>query len=210
MEDKVMNVETFPSGMMVVYDKAPADIRLQRVQCVLLPENWAQTSGVSGSVLQPLGLPQNMSPAQQQDKDKADSERAMQIAKSLIREQEAHQRNQRSQFLLKSLRQEIADRNSPAIQCQFDELLQLHADSAFSLLFSLVGGDCLSQVQSLINLSADRCCDQLDSDGRNALHVAACTNAINVAQALYVAAKQKFMFFNLKVILFRKVGALVF
>jgi hypothetical protein len=197
-EDKSINVEWFPSGMGVIYDKKPADTRLQRIQCILLKEGWPRSS-VSGAASPPTGLPQNRSAAQQQVQDKADAERAKQEAEELLHKQEEHRRKQRAQSLLQSLQHSISSQNRSAIQSEFDELFQLSGYSAFSILFPLVGVGCLRPIELLLQQNADQCCEKLDKDGRNALHEAASKNAVEVAEALHRASKQKFNFVNLKV-----------
>jgi hypothetical protein len=199
MEDKLINTETYPSGMIVMYEKSPPDARLQRIKCVLLPEDWAQSSGGGGSASQPRGLPQNLSPAEQLQKDRAEAERTRQIAESMKQQQEEQTRRQRAESLVKSLQQAIASQNGRPFQSEFDELLQLNEALAFNLLFPLVGGSCLIPIQSLLSRNTDRCCDELDKDGRNTLHEAASRNAVHVAQALHHGSKQKFKFLNLKV-----------
>lgn len=194
--DKILNSDWFPSGMQVLYDKSPADPRLQRIQCILLPEQWPQSSGAAAHS---KGLPQNLSAAQQQEQDKADSERARQIAELMKREQEEHKRTQRAQSLVESLHQSIAAQNRISIPTEFDELLHLNGPLAFSLLFPLAGLGCVNQIELLLRLNADQCCNTLDKDGRNALHEAASKNAVQVAQALHRSSKQRVNFLNLKV-----------
>lgn len=198
-EDKTINVEWFPSGMGVIYDKKPTETRLQRLQCILLTEGWTGSSG-SGSASQPTGLPQNLSAAQQQERDKADAERAKRTAELLLQEQEEHRRKQRAQSLMQSLQHSLASQSRPAIQAEFDELFQLNSYFAFNILFPLVGAGCLRPVELLLYHNADQCCEKLDKDGRNALHEAASKNVVEIAEALHRASKQKVNFVNLKVI----------
>jgi hypothetical protein len=197
-EDKSINVEWFPSGMGVIFDKKPADTRLQRVQCILLKEGWPRSSG-PGAASQSTGLPQNLNASQQQERDKADAERAKQAAEELRVKQEELRRLQRAQSLVQSLQHSIASSNGSAIQAEFDELFELNSHLALGILFPLVGADCLRAVELLLQHHADQCCEKLDKDGRNVLHEAAAKNAVAVAEALHRASKQKLNFVNLKV-----------
>jgi hypothetical protein len=200
MDDKLINTETYPSGMIVMYDKSPPDARLQRIKCILLPESWpkSSSSGGAASASQPRGL-QVLSPEEQEMRDRAEAERTRQFAESMRLQQEAQARKLRGESLAKSLHQVIESKNGRSIQTEFDELLQVDEALAFNLLFPLVGGGFVGPIQSLLRRNADRCCEELDKDGRSTLHAAAASNAIHVAQALHDASKQKFMFLNLKV-----------
>lgn len=195
------NTEAYPSGMMIMYEKSPPDTRLQRVTCIMLPEEWAQSSGgaAAASASQPRGLPQNLSAAEQQQKEKAEAERTRKIAESMKQQAEEQMRRQRAESLVKHFQQVIASKQGPPSPRAFEELLQLNDALAFSLLFPLVGAGLLTEIQSLLARNSDRCCDELDKDGRNTLHEAASQNMTRVAQALHDASKQKFKFLNLKV-----------
>ena len=186
--------------MIVMYEKSPPDPRLQRIKCILLPESWPKSSSGGGdaSASQRRGL-QVLSPAEQELRDRAEAERTSQTAESMRRHQEAQARRQRAETLAKSLHQVIESKNGCSIETEFDELLQLDEALAFNLLFPLVGGGFLIPIQSLLSRNADRCCDDLDKDGRNTLHAAAASNALLVAEALLRKSKQIVKFLNLKV-----------
>lgn len=198
-EDQVMNSEWYGSGMVVIYDKVPADTKLQRIQCILLPQDWPKTVGASASQQKGL-LTHKVSEEEQQKRNEADIERAKQKAESLRREREQHSLTQRAQTLELSLLRSISQKEGN-LQPQFAELLQLNPSGAFSLLFPLAGAGCVDQINLLLDRNADACCDTLDKDGRNALHEAASSNAVAVARALIQRCppKLKFNFLNLKV-----------
>jgi hypothetical protein len=197
-EDQVMNSELYGSGMVVIYDKIPADTKLQRIQCIILPQDWPKTAGAS-AIQQKGLLTHKISEEEQQKRDKADIERAKQQADSLRREQEEHSLRQRAQALELSLQRSISQKEGNLQQ--FEELLELNPSGAFSLLFPLAGAGCVDQINLLLDRNADACCDTLDKDGRNALHEAASSNAVTVARALIQRCppKLKFNFLNLKV-----------
>jgi hypothetical protein len=197
-EDTSLNVEWFPSGMGIIYDKKPADRRLQRIQCILLKEGWAGSSG-SVAASQPTGLRLNLSPAEQEEQDKIARERMEREAAKIIQIEEEKKRKERAQFLVQSLHHSIASLNRSAIQAEFDELFKLNDHLAFGILFPLVGAGCIHQVELLLRRNSVQCCEKLDKDGRNALHEAASRNAVEVAEALHRASKDKINFLNLKV-----------
>jgi ankyrin repeat protein len=97
------------------------------------------------------------------------------------------------------LHHSIASLNRSAIQAEFDELFKLNDHLAFGILFPLVGAGCIHQVELLLRRNSVQCCEKLDKDGRNALHEAASRNAVEVAEALHRASKDKINFLNLKV-----------
>jgi hypothetical protein len=186
---------------MVTYDASPADAKMQRIKCIILPENWPKSVGGGASASAARSILHIPSPAEQQQKERDDAARSKREAESLQQQAEEHERKHRAEHLVKSLRQRIASREQHALQFQsdFNELLKLNEALAFTLLFPLVGGGHLTAIQSLLSRNPDRCCDELDADGRNTLHEAAAKNSCGVAKALHQGSKQKVKFFNLKV-----------